>query len=89
MRLKSGFELVDVAGEHLIIPIGENAEKFQGVIALSEAAYYLLNSMKEDVTKQELVEILMKEYDVDSTKANEDINDFIKTMIDLGIVIDC
>ena len=37
MIMKAGFELVEVAGEHMAVPVGDNAASFKGVVALSEA----------------------------------------------------
>ena len=48
MKLKSNFEVVHIADEHIIVPIGEQREQFKGVVVLNEAAAFLLEKMSED-----------------------------------------
>ncbi len=86
MVLKSGFELVEIADEHMVIPVGDHAASFQGVVALSEAAYFLLGNLKTPKTSDELLNLLINEYEVDKDTAKKDLDDLVKKLLDLGIV---
>ena len=80
MKIKEGFELISIADEHLAIPIGKEAVSFKGTVALSEAAFFLLKNMKTDKTQEELLKLLISEYDIDPTIAKKDIDLFIKEL---------
>lgn len=82
------FEVVTVADEHMAVPIGEEAVSFHGVVALSEAAAFLLNKMDEPRTKEELVDLLCREYDVDRATAEKDVDEIIIKFRELKIILD-
>ena len=88
MIKNSDFELINISDEHLAIPIGEEATRFHGVVALSETAAYLLQEMNKTRTKAELVEILLREYQVDRITAENDVNDIIKKFAELNLILD-
>ena len=88
MRLNPLFEIVDVAGEYLAIPVGEASTKMQGVIALNEATAYLLKQMKTPTTEDELIQLLISEYEIDEITAQKDIDKVLHTLSDIGVVID-
>ena len=65
----------------MAVPIGEEATAFHGVVALSASAAFLLNSLNEPHTANELIEILLKEYDVDRETAEKDIKEIVPKLI--------
>ena len=86
MVLKKDFEVVDMVGEHMVVPIGEEVSSFNGIVALSEASAFLLKSMETEKTEDELFDILMKEFNVEPTVARADISEFLNKMIEMGII---
>ena len=88
MKLSDGFELVNIAEENIAVPVGYMTEKFQGVVVLNEAAAFLLENMKQSVTIDDLVRLLIKHYDVDHNRACEDVNRMIGELRQIGLVLD-
>ncbi len=88
MTRNNNFEITEVAGEYMAIPVGEEAVSFHGVVALNEAAAFLLKNMDEPRTKEELVDLLLKEYDTDRITAEKDVEAIIKQFIDLKLIVD-
>lgn len=86
MRLKSGFELVNVAGDYMLIPIGEEVDDFNGTIILNEVSAFLLGKLKTDIEKDDLVQILIDEYDVDRATAQSDVDKMVGELIKMGVV---
>lgn len=86
MILSPGFKLMNIADEHLLIPVGEKAVSFQGVITLTEAAYYLLQFMFEPKSKTDLVNHLVQEFEVDDEIAEADVNVFVTRLLDMGVI---
>lgn len=86
MIINPFFEIVDVVGEYLAIPVGKNADSYEGIITLSETAAFLLKQLNRDRTKEELVELLTQEYEVEASKAITEIDKAISLFADLGII---
>lgn len=86
MIICPGFKLMDIADEHLLVPVGEKAVSFKGVVTLTESSYYLLNLMYEPKSKSELVNELVQEFDVDEDTAKADIDIFVAKLLDMGVI---
>lgn len=86
MVLKKDFEIVDMVGEHMVVPLGKEVTSFNGIVALSEASAFLLKSMETGKTEDELVDILINEFNVEPTVARADISEFLNKMIEMGII---
>jgi len=86
MKMVSGFEIVNIADDYMLVPVGEQMEKFNGTVVLNEVSAFLLEKMKDDVTEEKLVQYVMEEFDVEKERAKEDIEKVLKEMIEIGIV---
>ena len=86
MKLKYNFAVREIAGDYVMVPLGESALKFAGMISTSETGALLADALKHDVTKEELLQKLVKEYDVDEIVAMDDINEFIVRLQKLDIL---
>ncbi len=86
MIISPGFKLMNIADEHLLVPVGEKAVSFKGVVTLTESSYYLLNLMYEPKSKSELVNDLVQEFDVDEDTAKADIDLFVAKLLDMGVI---
>lgn len=71
----------------MAVPVGEKANTFKGVIALSEAAAYLLSHMEHDRSKEDLIALLITEFDVTESIAKKDIEMFIDRFSQLGLIV--
>ena len=86
MLMKPEFELVEIAGEHMAVPVGDEAASFQGVVALSDAAYFVLKNMQTHQTEDDLIYLLTQEYDVSESVAREDLKKLVETLLDMGLI---
>ena len=79
MKIKKGFELREVCGEHLIVAYGRENIDFNKVISLNESASYLWkNIVDKDFTAEMMADLLQQEYEVDAETAMRDA----KTLLD-------
>lgn len=88
MKMLPGFEIISIAEEYIVVPVGENTKRLRGIVVLNEAAAILLEKMKKDVSIEELVLYLMDHYIVDKNKAYKDIEEMLDTLRSIGIVGD-
>ena len=87
-NLKATSEVVlrEIAGESLLIPVGQTALKIHGMITLSESGLLLWKRLQTECTEDELVEALLTEYQVDRETAAADVKAFIRQMQEVGIL---
>lgn len=86
MKIKEGFILRKIAGDDVVIPIGENIANFNGAITLNETAASLWKCLESGSTREELMLNLCKEYDVPEEKAYIDIDKFLGILKEHGIL---
>ncbi|MBQ6750573.1 MAG: PqqD family protein [Bacteroidaceae bacterium] len=78
MKIKKGFELRKVCDENIIISHGVENINFTKVITLNDSAATLWNKvMDKDFTEEELVNILLDEYEVDKETAAKDVKTLV------------
>ena len=80
MRLKDGFIFRKIAGDNVIVPIGQQIQKFNGLIKINDSAAFLWNLLKEEITQDELIDKLIEEYQIDRDLATSDVENFINIL---------
>lgn len=77
MKVKSGYILREVAGNYIVVAVGEEAMDFNGLITTNETGAFLWNKLSENISEQELVDAMLEEYEIDKETAASDISAFI------------
>ena len=73
MKIKKGFELRNVCGEHVVIATGIENVDFSKMISLNESAAYLWKAVEEkEFDAPLLADLLQQEYEVDAATALAD-----------------
>lgn len=87
MKKKKGFNLRNVCGENIIVAEGIENIDFSKIISMNETAAYLWNAVGDkDFNNEELVGLLIKEYEVDEETAHKDIATMAEQWLQAGIV---
>lgn len=87
MKIKKGFELREVCGEHIIVAYGKENIDFNKVISLNESASYLWkNIVDKDFTAETLASLLQQEYEVDAETAKKDAQALLDEWTNVGLV---
>ncbi|MCR5179767.1 MAG: PqqD family protein [Bacteroidaceae bacterium] len=87
MRIKEGFELLDVCGASVIVAHGKKNIDFSRVINLNETAAYLWQAVEErDFDEQELARLLCLEYEVDEDVALRDVTKMVQEWKAAGLI---
>lgn len=60
--------------------------KLHGMINLSESGLLLWNKLQNDCTEDELVEVILAEYEIDRETAAADVRAFLEQMNEVGIL---
>lgn len=86
MRIKPGFEIVNIGDDYLAVPVGDETNSFKGVVALNEEAAFLLKKMREHQNLDALADLLTAEYNVDRIVALRDIEALMQKLTDMRII---
>lgn len=86
MKIKQGYILREVAGSHVVLPVGEATIDFNGMASLNETGAFLFEKMKEDITENSLVEALLEAYEIDEATAKKDVEIFVSKIREAGII---
>lgn len=80
MKIKEGFLLRQVGGNHVVVPVGAQAVDFRCLITLNEVGAFLWEKLGADSTVEQLVEALLGEYDVTAEIATADVERFVANL---------
>jgi hypothetical protein len=87
MRIKEGFILRTICGQHVISGEGTANVNFSQLISLNESAAYLFRSVKDkDFTPETMADLLLEEYEVDAETALKDAKDLCDKWIEVGLI---
>lgn len=84
MKLNEDFVLRQVAGNWIVMPVGEATVNFNGMLALNETGAFIWQNLKQGHTLDRIADLLTAEYDVKREQALLDIDQFIKKLTDAG-----
>lgn len=86
MKIKEGFITKKVAGDVIVIPAEQALVDFKAIITLNETGAYLWELLKEDTTKEALVEKMLEEYDAEKDVLLADVDEFIAVLEEKGLL---
>lgn len=86
MRIKEGYMLREAAGETVVVPFGEEALNFQGIISLNETGAFLWKLLEQGCKQDILVKALLNEYEIDVDTANNDVKNFVEKVKKAGVL---
>ncbi len=84
MQIKKGFIIRNVGGENVVVPVGEMAKEFHGMINLNSTGALLWQFFTEEHTVEEAVALLQAEYGIDENTAKTDAQAFVDTIFKHG-----
>ena len=87
MKIKDGFTLRSLCGEHIVIGEGLDQVDYEKIISLNGSAAYLWEQVQgHEFTIEDLVSLLTDRYDVSSDRALEDVKRMVATWQEQGLI---
>ena len=86
MKIKAGYVIRQVMGNYVVIATGEASRSFHGMVKLNETAASIWNYISKGNSEDEIVSLMMDEYDVEESKLRSDVQNTIKALIEQGFV---
>lgn len=86
MKVKEGFVLRNVVDEHIVMPTGDNIAKFEGAVVLNDVAAFVFEQLKNPMSKDDLLQAILNEFEVDEATAKSDLDTLIEKLTELNII---
>ena len=88
MKTKKGFKLRTICGENIIVAEGVENIDYSRIISMNESAAFLWKNIQDkSFTAEELVNLLLNEYEVEEDVARNDVNLLLEKWLDAGIIV--
>ncbi len=71
-----------------LVMVSLDRKKFSGIVRLNESGAFIVDLLKEDISRDGIVDEMVKEYDVDRDLAGKDADRVIKVLNDIGALDD-
>lgn len=86
MRIKEGFKLRSLLGEHIVTGEGPSQVNFNKMVSLNATAAYLWEAVEgKDFSVEDLKKLLLDEYEVDEQTASEDAAAIAAKWAEIGL----
>jgi len=86
MRIKDGFTLRTICGEHVVVGEGLAMVNFNKLLSLNASAAYLWEQVQgRDFTEEDLVALLTDKYEVSADQARQDVDKLLQTWKQEGV----
>ena len=86
MKLKGEFVLRQVGEDVVVVPTGETALHFNGMIMLNAVSRILWERLTEGTDRPALVEAVTAAFDVSADEAAADIDEFLAAVEQAGLL---
>ncbi len=86
MKIKEGYVIRKVMGNHMVIATGEASKNFHGMVKLNDTAAEIWKYIAEGKSEDEIFASMLEKYEVDEDKLRDDISSTVKTLLKQGFI---
>lgn len=84
MKISDRFVLREIAGDSLLIPLGQT--HIQGMLLLNPVSMLIYQELQKGKDPEEILGRILAEYDIEKIQAKEHLRDTLAQMRELGIL---
>ena len=78
MKTNKGVIYRNIAGEHMLIPVGSAAMDNNGMFIMTELGGRIWQLLEAGATREEMITTLLEEYEVEENILREDMEEFLQ-----------
>ena len=82
--IKQGYVAREIAGEYVAVPVDSSCGAH--IVVLNSVSKFLWDELKTEKTFDELLDAMLKNYDVSKEEAETDLKDFLMQLIENGLL---
>ena len=80
MTINGEFVKREIAGDIILVPTGETALHFNGMITLTESASVIWDALVKGSSRKEIIDQLLDEFEIDEETVNKDVDEFLTAL---------
>ena len=84
MKIKAGLSL-NVMGDEFVV-VADDPEVFRGMIKLNKSGAFVFELIQAETSKKDIIDKIVKKYDIDEKTASEDLIEYIETFKAAGLI---
>lgn len=77
MKIKGEFVLREIAGDTILVPVGQTALNMNGMITLDPVAALIWKALEQGQDCKEILEQILNRFDVTEGAAEKDLEEFL------------
>ncbi len=78
MKTKSGFILRALGDNYIIVPVGPEAQRFNGIIKINETGKLIWEMLEGSSTEDQIIDAMTEQFDIGREQAEHDVKTFIE-----------
>lgn len=82
--IKQGYVAREIAGEYIAVPVDSSCGAH--IVVLNPVSKFLWDELKTEKTFDELLDAILKNYDVAKEEAEQDLKEFLMQLIENGLL---
>lgn len=86
MKIKEGYVMREVAGQAVVIAVGEASKSFHGMIQLNQTGKLIWEGVQKGLSDEKIAQQLVELYEIETEKALADTRNMIKKMREAGVI---
>lgn len=86
MKLEQTFATREVAGEYILLPVGQSALAFGGMITTNEVGAFICEVLREEIGREELLHRLCDTFDAPEEVIAADMDAFLSRLREIGVM---
>ena len=86
MIIKKNLIKREIAGDVILVPVGQSVIESNGLYALNELGSFIWDMLADVECTDDIVKAVLSEYEIDEETARNDIHDFLNKMKELQII---
>lgn len=86
MKIKKELIKREIAGDTILVPVGQTVYDANGLFVMNELAAFIWDLLPRTENETEILEAVLREYDVSREDAQQDIGEFLDKLRGMDIV---
>ncbi len=87
MTIKKGFVVKEIAGQYVVVALGEASKVFNGIIKLNESGKIIWEMLAEGKSRDEVVDAILAVYnDAERETVEKDFDNFVEILKGANII---
>ena len=86
MKIIKDVVIRTVAGESMLIPVGETVREYNGIFTLTAVGATIFEAIQNGQEPDALLQTVLNEYEIDEPTAKRDLDAFLDALRGFGII---